>query len=173
MWPKFVQLWHHLSLWWGNWCLIQIGLELQNNKKKSGMLHKGNLPCHIPHTDQQLFLKNQIPATVFFRSFSLEILAPPETQYWALRSSFCVDRINWKQCNSRSLIRTKEDFQRCFHFSNGGTTASSMNAQKSGILWVTMFSFMHKLFTTNYALLTVTFWSCLVCCILTFPALCL
>lgn len=78
------------------------------------MLHHGNLPCHIPHTDQHLLLKNQIPATIFFRSCSLQLLAPPETQYWALTSSFCIHRINWKECNSRSLSHTKEDFQRCF-----------------------------------------------------------
>jgi len=44
-------------------------------------------------------------------------------------------------------------FPEVLHFSNGRTTASSMNGQKGGILWVTVFSFMHKCFTTNYALL--------------------
>lgn len=46
------------------------------------------------------------PAIIFSISYSLWLLAPPDTQDWVERSTFCICRRNWTEHNNRCYSHT-------------------------------------------------------------------
>jgi hypothetical protein len=102
-------------------------------------------PSHLPHT-AACFVEepnsNHPQATIFSTSHSLRLLAHPETQYWALRSSFVsVANRMWQQVSKLWLNRA---------FSNGKTLEQVCTyVQKGSTSRVT--GVLYTCFTKNYA----------------------
>jgi hypothetical protein len=122
MWPKMLQLWHQICLWWmsSQWSKFISHIEQHERLEKWGNsqnLYHDNAVCHSYLTVQHFLVKNQILTIsypLYLPGISLQILACSEPQNWAVRPLFHFHIINSTECNRKCHSKAKRGIPELF-----------------------------------------------------------